>query len=168
MSGETAANESAWTIDSTKDHLERQITDTRELLGQGADDFKILVEQRFADQEKAVQAALVAQEKAVAAALTAAKEAVDKAQIASEKRFDSVNEFRAQLADQASTFMPRNEAEQRMSALAEKISDLTDRMNITDGTRSGQQLSRGAFYAALGAAATIIGLIVLLANNVIN
>ncbi len=51
-----------------------------------------------------------AQEKAVAAALAAAKEAVVKAETAAEKRFDSVNEFRNTLKDQAGTFITRGEA----------------------------------------------------------
>jgi len=50
-------------------------------------------EQRFDAQEKAVQAALNAA----------------KAEQASEKRLDSVNEFRAQLRDQAGTFVTRSE-----------------------------------------------------------
>ncbi len=62
-----------------------------------------------------------AQEKAVTAALDAAKEAVAKAETAAEKRFDAVNEFRAQLADQASTFMPRNEYNVQYQSLNEKI-----------------------------------------------
>lgn len=61
----------------------------------------------FALRDVAVVAALVAQEKAVAAALAAQKEAVNKAENASEKRFESVNEFRAQLADQNKTFATR-------------------------------------------------------------
>jgi|SRR6476646_172342 len=72
----------------------------------------------------AVAAALAAQDKNTQAALVAAKEAVIKAEVAAEKRFESVNEFRAQLSDQATTFMPRVEAEQRLRALAEKLDDL--------------------------------------------
>ncbi len=51
-----------------------------------------------------------AQEKAVRAALEAAQKAVDKAEEAATKRFESVNEFRAQLADQAASFLTRREA----------------------------------------------------------
>lgn len=55
----------------------------------------------------------------------AAQEAVTKAETAAEKRFDSVNEFRGQLTDQARSFMPRLESEQRMLTLDDKISALT-------------------------------------------
>lgn len=47
--------------------------------------------------------------------------AVLKAEDASEKRFESVNEFRAQLNDQATTFVTRRELE----AVSEKIDRLT-------------------------------------------
>jgi hypothetical protein len=55
-------------------------------------------------------------------ALTASKEAVNKAEIATEKRFDSVNEFRGTLSDQARTLLPRMEGEAKFIALEEKIS----------------------------------------------
>lgn len=55
----------------------------------------------------------------------ATQEAITKAETAAEKRFDSVNEFRGQLTDQARTFMPRLESEQRMSTLDDKIAALT-------------------------------------------
>lgn len=63
-------------------------------------------DQRFSDQDRAVTAAL-----------EAAKEATTKAENAADKRFDAANEFRGQLADQASHFMPRTEAEQRLGVL---------------------------------------------------
>lgn len=82
------------------------------------------VAERFEGQEKAVAAALAAQEKAVAAALVAAEKAVSKAELASEKRFESVNEFRAALADQARTFLPRAEFEAAHASLVDKVEAL--------------------------------------------
>lgn len=70
------------------------------------DTLKAHHDQRFADQDKAVTAAL-----------QAAKEATTKAERAAERRFESVNEFRQQLSDQAAHFMPRAEAEQRIKTL---------------------------------------------------
>lgn len=78
----------------------------------------------LAEMDRRFEAAIAAQDKAVQIAMVASEKAVVKAEIAAEKRFESVNEFRGQLADQAATFMPRAEAEQRLSALAEKIDDL--------------------------------------------
>jgi ATP-dependent Lon protease len=72
-------------------------------------------------QKDAVSTAFTAQEKAVAAALSAAERAVSKAETASEKRFDSVNEFRAQLSDQAASFVPRGEFNRAMESLTERL-----------------------------------------------
>jgi hypothetical protein len=74
--------------------------------------------------EKSVQVALQAAEKAVTAALVAADRAVAKAEAAAEKRFESVNEFRGQLADQAGTFMPRVEYSAVHKALEERLESL--------------------------------------------
>lgn len=79
------------------------------------------VDVRFESQERATTTALAAQEKAVAAALAAADRAVAKAEAASERRFESVNEFRGTLLDQARTFMPRLEYETSHKALVEKV-----------------------------------------------
>jgi hypothetical protein len=116
---------------------------------------KELMEQRFVDQDKAVQAALLA-----------AKEAVLKAETATEKRFEASNEFRAQLADQTATFIPRPEFTAKYGALEDKVSALTDRLNKSQGEAEGSQLTKGNIYAALAAAVGIISLIVLLANGV--
>lgn len=88
----------------------REIMDERDRLYTERDDARKL----------AVDAALAAAKEAVAAALLAADRAVSKVETANEKRFESVNEFRGQLADQAVTFMPRNEANIRFDGLAEK------------------------------------------------
>jgi hypothetical protein len=144
MSGETQKNESGWTVDTLKEH----------------------VTQRFDDNQKAIDAALVAQEKAVAAALAATKEAINKAEVATGKRFESVNEFRAQLADQSNTLMPRQEYTVQHKALESKLSDLTDRINIADGKIKGAQLTSGKIYAAIGGAVAIISIIVVIANSI--
>jgi hypothetical protein len=57
-------------------------------------------------------------------ALTSSEKAVTKAEIATEKRFDAVNEFRGQLKDQASTFVPRAEADSRFKGIEEKIESI--------------------------------------------
>lgn len=85
--------------------------------------------QRFDAQQQALTAALQAAKEAVANALSAAKEAVNKAEEASNKRFDSVNEFRQQLADQASSFMGKAEADARLKALEDDIARLTARLD---------------------------------------
>lgn len=83
--------------------------------------------QRFEAQQQALNAALQAAKEAVANALSAAKEAVTKAEEASNKRFDSVNEFRQTLTDQASTFMSKAEADARLKAVEDDISRIASR-----------------------------------------
>ncbi len=75
--------------------------------------WKEYVDVRFSDQEQAVQAALAAAEKAVV-----------KAELASDKRFESVNEFRAQLSDQANTFISRVEYNANQKANDQKVESL--------------------------------------------
>lgn len=93
--------------------------------------------QRFQAQQEAVGAALQAAKEQVANALSAAKEAVTKAETAVEKRFESVNEFRAQLDDQANTFMPKSEATVRFNVLEEKVNVLTNRFDASKNTSAG-------------------------------
>jgi hypothetical protein len=61
-----------------------------------------------------------------------AREAIAKADAATEKRFDAVNEFRAQLADQARTFLPRGEYDVNHEALAERITQLNERLSALE------------------------------------
>lgn len=81
-------------------------------------------QQRYDAQTKALEAAMVAADKAVQAALLAAEKAVNKAEVAAERRFESVNEFRGQLADQAKTFLPRLEYQVQHDALGDKVEAL--------------------------------------------
>lgn len=84
-------------------------------------------------------------DKALTAALQATKEAIQKAENANERRFDSVNEFRAQLGDQARSFMPRIEAEQRMNQLNDEIL----RLKAKDERNSGRAGGISGLAAAL-------------------
>lgn len=137
-------------------------------------------QQRFDAQERALQAALLAQEKAVAAALlaqqtavaaaqSAADRATTKAENAAERRFESVNEFRAQLTDQAATFMPRVEAEARMVTLTEKIDDqrktidaLREMAVAVGGRSAGLNSGWSYLIAAVGAVGVIVAIFVAL------
>jgi hypothetical protein len=123
-------------------------------------------EQRFAAQESAVGSALVGQEKAVNAALVAADRAVLKAEGSAEKRFDAVNEFRAQLADQATTFLPRAEALVKFEALSEKIEALRVATGLGAGRYEGGQIVKDESRANLALAVSVIGLLVVLGGVV--
>ncbi len=121
-------------------------------------------QQRFETQETNLITAITAQEKAVAAALQAAKEAVTKAEIAAEKRFDAQNEFRAQLSDQANTFMPRGEADLQLRSLDEKINTLQGIVGSIGSRSQGQiagQSTAIAFFVAAFSMVAVVATIVI-------
>jgi len=107
------------------------------------------IDQRFEGMKEATTTAMAAAEKATAAALNAAQRAVEKAETASERRFDGVNEFRAALSDQQNTLMPRAEAMSRFTAVEEKVTGLSSRIDRGEGRGSG--LSAGWGYLVGGA-----------------
>lgn len=111
--------------------------------GWTVDTLKDYVEQRFVAQENAVR---IANE-------------------ASEKRFDAVNEFRAQLSDQTRTFLPRTEYDARHETLENRVSELTDRLNRSEGKTQGSEVTIGKIYAAIGAVGAILAIVILIANN---
>ncbi len=91
-----------------------------------------------------VEALLDAADKRYEQRFDAAENAVAKADAASEKRFDGVNEFRAALADQTASLIPRAEAETRLTVLNEKLSELGIEMRAAVGTlRESQTNSAG-------------------------
>jgi hypothetical protein len=113
-----------WTIDTLRALLMGQIVDLRTML-----------DERWATQTKALDAAFVAQQtamhtalesanKEVATAMSAADKAVTKAETSTERRFQSVNGFRSQLADQARTFLTRDEADVRLRAIMDKAATI--------------------------------------------
>ena len=127
MSGETEADASGWTTDTL-----------REFLTQRTDALDRLLSQRIDDAGRAVQAALTSAEKAVA-----------KAETASEKRFEAVNEFRAALADQTASFIPRNEYVTAHRALEDRVTAVADRigaleLRLTSRLDQGEGAGRGA------------------------
>lgn len=92
-------------------------------------------DERFACQEKAVVVALATVNREfhehlaqvreeTRLALDSADKAISKSEAATEKRFNSVNEFRAQQADIIQTFARKDEINQRLSGLSEKIDTL--------------------------------------------
>jgi hypothetical protein len=138
MSGETEQNVSGWTVDTLHTHFARQLaqmaamTEERHRAQGEAIDKAFAAQQAamhaaFAAQQKATETAFASQDRAMSAALAAAKEAVSVANTANEKRFESVNEFRGQLADIMRTLMPRAEAEAVMSRETERLNDLVKR-----------------------------------------
>lgn len=134
MGGETEQSVSGWTVDTAMAHLERRFEDQRRLL-----------DERYATQTKALDAAFASAERAVQTARESQERQAERTELANKDRFASVNEFRAQLADQVATFLPRQEAlalldRQRgdLQRINERMSDMETRLNVTQGQTVGQ------------------------------
>lgn len=125
------------------------------------------------EYDRRYAARFVASEQAVKDAFAAQEKAISKADTANEKRFESVNEFRAQLGDQQRTFMPRSESEalikglsDRLEAgirsLSEKVDANASRMDRRDAAGVGSQQVWGYVAAAVGVMVGIAGLVLAL------
>jgi hypothetical protein len=106
---------------------------------------KVFVIEKFASQERALQAAMASSEKAII-----------KAEAATEKRFDSVNEFRAQLKDQSLTFITRHEVDQRLSAIEKRLSSHEKDQADTTSETHGKTSITGPLWALGGAVMTSV------------
>ena len=103
--------------------------------------------------EKAVAAALAATEKAIDKQERATELAITKQEIATEKRFEGVNEFRAQLADQATTFARKAEIDARFASLTEKVETAVAQLQAND---TAQERRTTESFAALGSRLDLI------------
>ncbi len=146
-------NADDWTFSTLKIYFDQVIAD-REAIGVT----------RHSYEHAAMVIAVEAQKSLVLQAQQSAAEAVRKAETAMEKRFDSVNEFRAQLSDQARTFLPRPEFDVQHLAMSSRIAALEKSINDIQGRRSGVTEGWGWAVAAvlfvitlLGAALTLSG-----------
>jgi len=111
----------------------------------------------LAEMDRRFEAAIAAQDKAVQIAMIASEKAVVKAEIAAEKRFESVNEFRGQLSDQAATFMPRAETEQRLNRIVEDITVLQKLTASGGGRLLGANASWAMMLGLGGLIITLVG-----------
>jgi hypothetical protein len=127
-----------WTVETLRVHLMAILAERDERYGQ-----------RFSDLETALRAALAASEKAIG-----------KAEIATERRFESVNEFRQTLGDQAAQFMTRTEATALTDRNTERIQEITDRLNRSEGRGTGVSASWGYLVGAAVLVATVIAIVV--------
>lgn len=99
-------------------------------------------------------------DKAIAAAMASSKEAILKAETASEKRFESVNEFRAQLADQAAGFMSRAEANALLAGMGDRVTRAEERLNVGSGQDQGHANAEALRRAATQQTIAIIGAVI--------
>lgn len=108
------------------------------------------------ERQRALEAALAASDRAREAALTSAEKAVLRAQADIEKRFDSVNEFRRTLSDQAAAFATRNEVAQRFAALEKDMRVMEKQLDNAAGATSG----RGGSWTYLIQGVSLVGTLI--------
>lgn len=94
-------------------------------------------DRRFDDSDKAIQAALVAQEKAI-----------NKAETAAERRFELLNELRQGVA-----------TKEQLEALEKTVTELSSRINRSEGSVKGSDKTVNYLLIALIAANIMIGLV---------
>lgn len=87
-------------------------------------DLQLQMEQRFAAQQEALESSINAQREAINAALETVRQANEKTERSVELRFQSVNEFRQTLSDQATRFITRTESEATANRNLERIQEL--------------------------------------------
>lgn len=145
MGGETEASVSPWTVDSLHLHLQKQID--------------ALEKQHEADIEQV--------RRETAQALANADKAVTKAEGQAEKRFELMNEFRGQLADQTKTFITRDTYDAHHDALTGRVGVLEkQRFGAAEHERGGQDRTTAIYgLAAFISVLLVIGT-VLAANGV--
>jgi hypothetical protein len=98
-------------------------------------DLAVLIE-RVAQLEKRMDGRFDSLVREMHATFAGAEKAIVKAEAATEKRFEGVNEFRAQLSDQAARFVTRDE----LAALEDKMVGLLER-NREDIEQLAKRLS---------------------------
>lgn len=115
--------------------------------------------------------ALAATKESTTLAMSASEKAVAKAEMSAEKRFEAVNEFRSQLADQQATFARSDLVNQRTDGLEKKIdeiarglesriSDSKDRVTTMEASAAATGRMFGFIATGVGIVAAIIGAVV--------
>lgn len=86
----------------------------------------------------------------------ASDKAIAKSEAAAEKRFESVNEFRAQLTDQAGRFTLREVSDATVTELRTQLDEVKSRLDVIAGRGVGSAQLWGFLVGAIGLLATII------------
>lgn len=140
--------------------------------------FRVMID----SQADKVALALEATEKAIDKAERATEKAIDKAEAANDKRFQSVNEFRAQLGDLITRLatlervdLLHSQTQQRISEVNQNlqrqlddqtkiISVLTNRVTAMESSARGAAGNVNKLMAFIGAAVGLLTIVVIVAN----
>lgn len=93
-------------------------------------------------------------------AFAASEKAIEKAENASEKRFDAVNAFREQLAEQSNQFLPREVADAQFAELRKLIQRNTERLDLDQGSNQGQAASSSQIFLIVGLMISIAAILI--------
>jgi hypothetical protein len=152
--------EQGWTTQQLKEYVD-MIFAERLRVQQSAE---TAMRDHVASQVGQIQTAVEAEKKVTSARFDSAREAIVKADAATEKRFDGVNEFRAQLTDQALTFLPRETFEQILGQYDAWRSTVESRLNMQAGQAAGSDHLIRMMFLAIGAMAAVLSIVVVIAN----
>jgi hypothetical protein len=97
------------------------------------------LEKMLNEREERTKERFIFIEKNINIAMASADKAITKSEMAVEKRFDSVNEFRASLADQASMLMPRAEYSVQHATVTDRVSELGNRVSSLEERGVGKK-----------------------------
>ena len=101
-----------------------------------------------------LESLISASERAAAERFAAQNIALNRADSANEKRLDSVNEFRAQLRDQATSFLPRDEYSARHEQLSQRILTIETRVLQMTAQSDGRHSVTAPIAALIATVAT--------------
>ncbi|MDQ5822382.1 MAG: hypothetical protein M3540_13170 [Actinomycetota bacterium] len=96
----------------------------------------------------------------------ASAEAIAKAESANEKRFESVNEFRAQLTDQTATFMPREVYAAAHEQLVARVAALEKTAQFGEGRQKGVGITTSVLVTVITIALAFLTVVVVVANYI--
>lgn len=142
-----------------REHIQNQIAQINAALTSS----EALEVARVSALKSEFDARMTAMDRATDLQLAARDEAIDKADKAGEKRFDAVNEFRGQLADQQHTLVTRELFDAKNDGLAARIATLEQNQSSTSGQIAG---TRSAVAAMVTAAVVIISIVSFVANYI--
>ena len=103
---------------------------------------------QITSQKEALNAALTAAKEALTAALASSEKAISKQETAIQERFEKVNEFRAQLDDQAKTFVRKSESDIKFGAVEKEI-DESNRWRRTVDLKFGDYVTSSLYHSVL-------------------
>lgn len=97
----------------------------------------------------------------------ASEKAILKAEAAAERRFESINEFREQLRDQTSEFIPREVANSQNREVSNRINEMTARIDKMTGFDEGTDKTKVSQRAIITVIVGVGGLLFALISVVI-